>query len=192
MDRRTFLSLVSLAGGGFLLIGHSPYRQWYVYRTQRLIIVTSASEEPSFALGQAIARVLATALPESRAMVARARDSVDIVKLLGSRQLDIALLLADEASQALQGEGRFREEGSLPLRTLAAVGPYLLVCRDDFSTPTAYLIAMTLAAHRDSLTSAGLERLAPALPRGSPVPFHPGALDFYEGRPLPAGEEKRP
>jgi len=92
MDRREFLTL-ALMGTAGLLMGHSPYRQWHVYRKRRLFILTSASEGPSFPLGQAIAQVLATYLPESRAMAARARDSTEIVKLIGSQQLDVALLL---------------------------------------------------------------------------------------------------
>ncbi|MBI3990308.1 MAG: hypothetical protein HY347_11915 [candidate division NC10 bacterium] len=190
MNRREFFKL-ALMGVAGLLMGHSPYRQWHVYRKRRLFILTSASEEPSFPLGQAIAQVLAAYLPESRAMAARARDAGDIVKLLGSQQLDVALLLADDASQAFQGNGRFQEEGSLPLRTLAVFGSYLLVCREDFSKEKAYQIAKTLTEHRDELAipqAAHGTSLGP--PRGSPLPFHPGALDFYEGRPLPPGEEE--
>jgi len=191
MERRNFLSLAWVAGAGLLLMGHSPYRQWHVYRKQRLIILTSAEDQPSFPLGEAVAEVLAAHLPESRAMVARARDSVDIVKLLGSQQLDVALLLADDAFQAFQGSGRFRDEGSLPLRTLAVFGTYLLVCRVDFSTEKAYRLARTLAEHRSELKPGTPgQGESGALPSGSTLPFHPGALDFYEGRSLPRGEEK--
>lgn len=190
MDRREFLTL-ALMGTAGLLMGHSPYRQWYVYRKRRLFILTSALEKPSFPLGQAIAQVLAASLPESRAMAARARDAGDIVKLLGSQQLDVALLLADDASQAFQGNGRFQEDGAVPLRTLAIFGPYLLVCRDDFSKEQAYLIAKILAEHGSQLITTGLDQGGPPDPRTSlPLPFHPGALDFYKGRPLPPGEEE--
>ncbi len=189
MDRRAFLRF-ALIGGAGLLMGHSPYRQWYVYRKRRLFILTSAAEEPSFPLGQAIAQILAAYLPESQAMAARARDSTDVVKLLASQQLDVALLLADDAFQAFQGSGRFQEDGAVPLRTLAIFGPYLLVCRDDFSKEQAYRIVKTLTDHWDELAIPEAARgAASGPPRGSPLPFHPGALDFYEGRPIPAGGE---
>jgi len=176
-------------------MGHSPYRQWYVYRRRRLFILTSAAEEPSFPLGQTLAQVLATYLPESQAMAARARDSVEIVKLLGSRQLDVALLQVDDANDASQGKGKFQEEGPVPLRVLAIFGSYLLVCRDDFSRQKAYQIAKTLAEHQSELKPVGYQEASSGLREKDPLalPLHPGALDFYEGRPLPLElEEEKP
>ena len=101
-------------------MGHSPYRQWFTYRKQRLILVASESDEASPHLGEAIAQALATHLPESKAMVATTRGTLDIVKLLKSNQLDVALLTSDEASEARNGAGRF-SGWAVPLRTLAVV-----------------------------------------------------------------------
>lgn len=176
-------------------MGHSPYRQWYVYRRRRLFILTSAAEELSFPLGQTLAQVLATYLPESQAMAARARDAVEMVKLLGSRQLDVALLQIDDAHDASQGKGKFQEEDPVPLRVLAIFGSYLFVCRDDFSRQKAYQIAKTLTEHQSELKSIGFQGAPSGLLEKDPhdLPLHPGARDFYEGRPLPLElEEERP
>jgi hypothetical protein len=168
VDRRAFLRLAGVAGAAAGAMGHSPYRQWQVYRKSRIIIVTSAAEPASYPLGEAIAALLARHLPESRALAARAADAPEIAKLLGSGQLDLAILTADDARSAHEGRGRFAGEGALPLRALAVLGPYLLVCREDFPAPTAQALANTLAEHwRDEGAPSG------SMPR-APIPYHPG------------------
>ena len=124
MNRRGFLFL-GLSTSACLLMGHTPYRQWQVYRKSRLIFVVSEMDEVSLRLGSTIAPALAARVPESKAMMATAATAVDVVKLLTSAQLDVALLTSDDAYEALQGAGRFKGPAA-PLRTLAAVGSSVL------------------------------------------------------------------
>jgi len=147
MDRRGFVRLLGLTGAACGVMGHSPYRQWQAYRKSRLIIVISAADAAASRVGEAVAEVLARELPQSRAMAARAADAVEIVKLLTSDQLEIALLSADDAREAAAGRGRFAREGPLPLRTLAIVGDYRLVARADFPEARAEPIARVIAEH---------------------------------------------
>ena len=128
-------------------MGHSPYRQWQAYRKSRLIIVTSRADAASHRLGEGVAALLARELPDSRALVARAADALEIVKLLGSDQLEVAVLTADDARDAAAGRGRFAAEGALRLRTLAVLGRYLLVAREEFPEAKAQPIARALAEH---------------------------------------------
>jgi NMT1-like family len=162
VERRRFVRLAGLAAAAGGVMGHSPYRQWQVYRKSRLIVVTSAAEPASHPLGEAIASLLARHLPDSRALAGRAGDSLEIVKLLSSRQLDLAILTAPDARDAHDGRGRFAEDGALALRALAVLGAHLLVCRDDFPAATARAIAATLAEHWHGAAAA-------ATP---PIPFH--------------------
>ena len=141
------MRLLALAGAACGVMGHSPYRQWQAYRKSRLIIVASAADAASFRVGEAVAAVLARELPESRAMVARAADAGEIVKLLASDQLEVAVLTADDARDAGAGRGRFAADGALPLRTLAVLGGYRLVARAEFPDARAEPIARTLAEH---------------------------------------------
>jgi NMT1-like family len=166
VDRRAFLTLAALAGAACGVMGHSPYRQWQAYRKSRLIIVASAAEPAAYPLGEAVAAVLARYLPESRALAARAADSLEIVKLLASDQLDLAILTTADAGAAYEGRGRFAGQGALPLRALALLGPYLLVCRQDFPAATAQAIASTLAEHGrgQAATTNG----------AAPIPLHAG------------------
>ena len=169
MDRRTFVRLLGLAGAACGMMGHSPYRQWQVYRKSRLIIVTSAADPASYPLGETVATLLVRHLPETRALVTRAGDSLEIVKLLASNQLDLAILTAPEARDAAEGRGRFASEGAVPLRALAVLGSYLFVSREDFPLATAQAVAGVLIEHwRPAAPPASSQG-----PRAT-IPFHAG------------------
>lgn len=175
MDRRTFVRVLGVAGAACGVMGHSPYRQWQAYRKSRLIIVTSAAEPASHPLGEAVATLLARHLPESRALAARAGDSLEIVKLLASNQLDLAILTASDARDAFEGHGRFASEGALPLRALAVLGPYLFACREDFPVLTARAVAGTLIEHWLAEAPAASD----GLPRAT-IPFHAGVPPAFQ------------
>ena len=124
MDRRTFVTL-GLAGGAWLLMGHTPYGQWFRFRAHRLVVGTDKVHGHALSLGDAIARVLARHRPETKAMIGTTASSRDTVKLLRSHQLYVALLMADEAREAFQGTGKF-SGWDVPLRTLAVLDSHLL------------------------------------------------------------------
>ena len=63
----------------------------------------SAKEDRSVLLGSLLATIYAERLPESRATLARARDNNDLVRLMASKQLDVALMREREAHAALVG-----------------------------------------------------------------------------------------
>ncbi|MET0205423.1 MAG: hypothetical protein ABW276_14015, partial [Casimicrobiaceae bacterium] len=87
MSRRQVLRLAMASGLWLVVTGHSPYRQWEVYRKIRLVVLVSAEDAASVQLGQASAGWRAKHLPESRAMMSRARDTNDLVRLIASKQL---------------------------------------------------------------------------------------------------------
>jgi TRAP transporter TAXI family solute receptor len=119
-----------------------------VYRKSRLIFVVSEMDDVSLQLGSTIAPALAARVPDSKAMMATAATAVDVVKLLTSAQLDVALLTSDDAYEALQGVGRFKGSAT-PLRTLAAVGSsvlHLVTLRDRGIAGVADLKGKTLAS----------------------------------------------
>lgn len=187
-----------MAGGAWLLLtGHSPYRQWEVYRKVRLVLLVDAEDAASVRLGQAIAGVLAKHLPESRAMTARARDINDLVRLVATRQLDTALMRENDAWTALSGTGPFADNGNVPLRTLAQLDAYVFVCRDDLPRPSAYRLAETLAEQWPQIGAVlpnGARGPRPA--SSARIPVHPGANEYYEdhapAHDRPAGSASSP
>ncbi|MFQ5954767.1 MAG: hypothetical protein ACE5JZ_06875 [Kiloniellales bacterium] len=185
MNRRAFLGSALILGAAVLASGHTPYRQWTVYRQRHLLILTSRTDAPSFPLGKRVAEVLAAHLPSSKARVTRAPYTRRIASLIATKQMDVAILARDDAASLFTGRGPFAEYGPVPLRTLIGLGDYLLVCRDDFPARHAYLVAATLSRNRDRLpvaVSAGEDS-----PPDATVPTHPGAQAFFEGRSPPGG-----
>ncbi len=136
--------LALAAGAALVLMGHSPYRQWVVYRETHLVVAADDGAPGAFAAADAVARVLAVEMARSGAVAARARSAVDCLKLLRSGQLPLALLLAGDAVRA---RGAFAREPPLALRSVAALGPYLLVAPEEFPEPTAREIARALGEH---------------------------------------------
>lgn len=165
---------------GLLLTGHSPYRQWLVYRQTHLIILTSRDDPGGDALGERAAKVLRTGLPDSHARVARAPRTERIASLLATRQADVAMLSRGNAMAMYRGEQPFEDFGAIPLRVIVEGADYQLVCREDFLAPHAYLVAEAL------LDDAARGDLRVPVPGAQPdaIPPHAGALAFAEGRPL--------
>lgn len=182
MRRRTILRVAAAAGACVLLTAHSPYRQWDVYRKVRLVIVASFEQQEAVRLGRRLAATLARHIPESRAMLSRARDTNDLFRLLASKQLDVALVDAADA-RAATGGGDRAASGHVPLRSLARVGPYLLVCREDFPRANAYQIAEALADGWQEVLEPADGSPGPRPPASTGVVLHPGAAEYYDDHP---------
>src|SRR5260370_27681100 len=103
MSERRLLALSLLAAAAALLPGHSPYRQWYVYRAKHLIVVTDEVRPGALAIASAVASAIAARWPETKAVAAAARTPTEGEQLLSSGQLQVRLLPAAEAPQAVRG-----------------------------------------------------------------------------------------
>lgn len=176
MNRRTLLAALA-AGASLLLCGHTPYRQWKLYRQAHLLIFTTRDDPGSDELGERIAAQLRSALPDSKARAARAPHAARIASLITSNQADVAVLSHANAAALYARSGPFTDYPPIELRVLVETAQYQLVCRADFKHEHAYLVAAALVA------DPGVPALVvPAA--GAPVPVHPGALAFRRGEPL--------
>jgi TRAP-type uncharacterized transport system substrate-binding protein len=180
MDRRGLLRLGLAATAWVVASGHTPYRQWTVYRQRHLVIGTCRADAPTYPLGKKIAATLATYLPESEARVSRAPDQWRLASLISTEQMQVILLSRADAAGLVAGDAPFADFGGLPLAALFAFGDYLLVSRPDFPRRHAYLVAQTLAEHATEIPGA-----QPVTAAGNTVPTHPGALAYIQGQPLP-------
>jgi TRAP-type uncharacterized transport system substrate-binding protein len=182
IGRRLCLRLFGAGAAAWLLSGHSPYRQWDTFRKARLVLAVSATDERSVRLAQALAALFANRLPKSRATYARARDTNDLVRLLASKQLDVALLREEDAHAAFSGAEPFADNGGVGLRTLGAFGEHLLVCLEGVPEPSAYMLAEALTGHWRDIDPALVPNASSPKPSAAPrVPLHPGAVEFYRG-----------
>jgi TRAP-type uncharacterized transport system substrate-binding protein len=171
---RKLAALLLLGAAWVLLPGHSPYLQWYAYRAKHLVVVTDDARPGAFAVAAAVASAVAARWPESKAIPAAARTSTEVVKLLRSGQLQVGLVPASVAFDAFEARGRFSGDAKVPLRALAVLGGDLLVVLESYAPEKARTLAQAVA-------ESGNERRIAAKPQ-APIPFHPGALDYYERR----------
>jgi len=180
MLRRKFLQAGLIATAWLATGGHTPYRQWQVYRRRHLLIGTSKADAPTYALGQRIAELLAAHLPESSARVTRGPDPWRLASLLTTGQLEVALLSAADVAALRDGRAPFAAFGPTDLHALFAFGDHLLVCRPDFPAHHAYQVVQTLADNAALIAGArSLDASA------SPVAIHQGARAYAMGEPMP-------
>jgi TRAP-type uncharacterized transport system substrate-binding protein len=181
LNRRGWLRAAGAGALWLALCGHSPYRQWDVYRKTRLVLLTTAADPQSVRLGSALAKLYLQRLPESRATMARARDGNDLVRLLASRQLDIAVMREPDAHAALAGKAPYADAGGVRLRALAALGEHLFVCREEVPAGSVYMLVEALADGWGDIDPALVHKAPGPRPASNlSVPLHPGAAEYYK------------
>ena len=183
LSRRLGLRLIFFGGMAILLSGHTPYRQWTVYRSERLMIVASRKEATAFPLAESLVRDLSQTIPDARAEAARAPTIRHVTRLVLSNQIPVAIMTQTQALEMIQGTGEGKAEGPVPLRLLAFLRDgFVLVSHVDFPRDKAYLTLFGLFDEK-----AAPELLAPQAstperfllhaPKFS-VPLHVGAREF--------------
>ena len=182
-NRRKFLGAASAGIGWALLCGHSPYRQWIVYRETHLVILTSRDDPGADDLGETFVSIVRAALPDSRAAVGRGPRVQRIASLISTRQAEVAVVSRSNALAMYNGEDPFRQFGPIALRVLVQNPDYRLVCRDDFPAQHAYLLAEALMQNGAGLGLSIPDRDA----SNAEIPPHAGAWAFAEGQPLDPG-----
>jgi TRAP transporter TAXI family solute receptor len=75
-----------------------------------------------YPLGGAVANVLSKSLPNVQATAEITGGSVDNLKLIGSKQSEVALVMVDAALDALKGEDKFKGN-KVDLKTLMVLYP---------------------------------------------------------------------
>ena len=186
MKRRSFLRLGMALAALTLLSGHTPYRQWVVYRKKHLLVGCHRSDSVTYALAQSCVEVLATHLPEARARVARARDLRRLADLLNSDQLKTVILSPQAAQEMASGYPSDRIRTPVPLTGLAPlalpeVGERFLFAHRDLPARHAWLISA-------ALFESSLTRSTPLT--GMPLDWHPGSQGYLGGDPLPFLDEE--
>jgi len=167
IHRRHILKTAAALSAWLLASGHTPYKQWKVYRRKHLLIGANKADPPTYPLGQKIAALLADELPESRARVARAPHAWRLASLLTSDQIQLILLDSRDIHGLSTGKSGFEAFGPTDLRVLYHFGDYWLVSRPDFPDHHAALVAQTLKEHGMAIAKRqGLP------PNEAPAPIH--------------------
>ena len=167
--RGAVLSLAALACPG-AAGAHTLYGQWVVYRQRRLLIGCHREEPATYDLALGLVDEINGHLPEAQATVARAPHPERLASLLGTDQMDLAVLLASDAQGMIDGAGKFAPYGRIALQGLAGFGILGLYAHARFPDRHAWLIRSALDAAAEA-------------PDGAPM--HAGASLYLDGAPLP-------
>jgi hypothetical protein len=175
--------LFLLAAGSTFLGGHTPYGQWVVYRRKHLLIGCHREDAETYRLAKEVVAALQTHLPSAEPRVARGPTPGRIASLIGTGQMEVAVLGWPEAVGMANGARPFEPYGAIPLRLLAPIGSRALVARADFPERHAWLVA-------HGVSDGGVAALGLGL-RAYPVPWHAGARAFFMGMPEPEAVEDK-
>lgn len=155
-----------------------PDGMWSIYRRYRLMIVGQRDDEFAGSFAGAVVDVLGRFLPDSRAQLVRAADTRRVGVLIGTNQQDVAIMAAESAEALFLARPPFDDVRDVPLRLIVSFGSHVLVCRRDFPSRHAYLLAQTLAEHNSALP-------IPASAPTGVVPTHQGSRAFFAGEEIP-------
>jgi hypothetical protein len=162
----------------FAASAHTPYGQWITYRRKHLLIGCNKRDPVTYDLAKAMAAKFEHLLPDASARVARAPGMDRIASLMGTEQMDVAILDPADAAAMASGEGKFRAYGPVPVGLLALLQDgKVFVARRDFRADHSWLIAAA-AAGSGLLAKSGAEG-------AKPLKWHPGAKAFVQGQEMP-------
>jgi hypothetical protein len=181
MNRRSFLVSASALAAWVLLSGHSPYRKFHIFRKTRLIIMAPNDDKRAGVVADAVVAFFSIHWGDSRPSSGRAQTAPEVVKLLVSNQLDVAVLSQKDAMAAREGHGRFANLGPSALCALAVFKDHILVAREDLLKPIAEKITQPLQANWATLDrdlSGAVE--SPYVGQAIGIPLHSVAADMYQ------------
>ncbi|MEL6768589.1 MAG: hypothetical protein AAFP17_15515 [Pseudomonadota bacterium] len=165
-------ALWALAGSA---AAHTPYGQWVVYRQKHLLIGAHRGDAHTYAQAKAVVAALETELPAAAARVARGPHPQRIASLMGTGQLNVAVLSEGEAVAMAQGSAPFENYRPTPLTRLAALNDgYALFAAAALPADHGWLIV-------NALDHSGIARA----PRAGAIALHPGAAAYWSGDPKP-------
>ncbi len=117
MRKSLALAIGGIALGGALLAGAAIAQQQI-----NIAIATGGTGGVYYPMGGGMANVLSKYVPGMQATARVTGGSVDNLKLIGTKQSEVALVMVDAALNALKGEDKF-QGNQVPVRTLMVLYP---------------------------------------------------------------------
>jgi hypothetical protein len=180
VNRRELMWVPVLLASWQVARAHTPYGQWVVYRKKHLLIGAHRTDPTTYDMAKKLAAVLAHHLPKSKCRVARAPTAQRLASLIGTDQLDVAVLNPTEAIAMLNGSGRFEPYGPTAIRQLAKIGSHLLVAHERLPAKHAWIVTATLY-QTQTVDKSGPDSVPD-------ISWHSGALSYLQGKSQPGSE----
>ena len=174
ISRRLTLGLLAAGTMAPAAFSHTLYPQWVAYRRKHLLIGCHREDNETFHLASRLVDGINHAVPEASARAARAPHPERLASLIGTDQLEIAILTRREALDMRDGAGPFAPYGKIALTRLADFGRYVLVADSSFPIRHGWMVS---SAIRDS-------EILQEIPKSPNLPMHPGAKAQITGTAL--------
>ena len=170
LKRRSFLCLLSI-GWPSIVVAHSPWGQYQVYRQKHLLVLSTRDDSESYPYSKKLVEALNVAVPSAKARPARAVNLERAYNLLRTDQFQFAILSSSNVSMLRRGIGQFEGRQTIDLRTIYEFGELEFVVRADFPENLVAVIAQGVLETLPMLPSAAsIDKV-----RTNPN-IHPGAL----------------
>lgn len=152
---------------------HTPYKQWVVYRRKHLLIGCHRQDPDGYTTAKQVVGYLDDHLPAARARVARAPAAHRLASLLGTDQLDLAVMEPSAARAMRSGGEGFASVGAVEIETLVMLGDgRALVVHARFNSEHAALVADALL---------GSDAAPRSMQQDPPCPWHEETLALLAG-----------
>lgn len=175
LTRRAFFSTLAAGAIAPAASAHTMYNQWVVYRKKHLLIGCHREDMKTYELSLGISETLGHLLPEAKSRPARAPHPQRLASLLGTRQLELAILSVETGQSMKAGSAKFAPYGTIPLQQVAYLEGYILVSHQDFTAHHAWLLA-------SALDQSGVDLTSPAGP--DQFDIHSGVAAYLNGVPM--------
>ncbi|MEO1491082.1 MAG: hypothetical protein AAFV19_02880 [Pseudomonadota bacterium] len=152
---------------------HTLYPQWVAYRRKHLLVGCHRKDLETYRLAQDLVEEINHALPKAKARVARAPHPERLASLIGTDQMEIAILSRADAVEMAGGQGKFAPYGQIPLTWINDLSGYLLVADKDLPLRHGWMLASALG-----------ESGRAKHPETTDLPLHPGAAAKLDGLEL--------
>lgn len=172
LSRRALVIGAALAAAPVAGQAHTLWGQWMVFRKKHLLILCHRDDPAAFPLAKEIETAMAHDLPQAKCRIARAPFPGRISSLMGTGQMQYALVTPEEAQAMKIAAGEFTPYGPVETRLLAGIDGHVLVCTPDVPDHHAWLL-------RAVLVEAGFPS-AQENPGGL-MANHPGASAYDAG-----------
>ena len=171
MIRRAFLAGLVAGAVAPVAQAHTLYPQWVAYRRKHLLIGCHRKDPETFRLTQALVARINHALPKAKARAARAPHPERLASLIGTGQMEVAVLPVSEALAMRAGEGKFAPYGRIGLMQISGFGAHVLVADSGFPDRHGWMLSAAL--EEGAITQATSDSAA--------LPLHPGVIARRDG-----------
>ena len=137
-----------------LILAHSPWGQFQVYRQKHLLVLSTRDDLPSYPYSKKLVNALNKSVPEAKARPARAINLERAYNLLRTNQFQFALLSKVNIEMMRSASDQFEGKDKIDLKTIYEFGDLEFVVQPDFPEDLVAVVAHGVVESLSTLPEA--------------------------------------